>query len=346
MRSETRLVLGLKCGALLVSAWMLAGCEKSTLMSVSAVGYRQMGGPFGAGMALLMNAAAKDQALKEQRAHELAVAWAGATQNVLIVNGRYQPAPGYEWVTQTQGDLRVYWCPGKCHPENPNVLAGPVVGRWQPRAGFRWVTEAQDDIRVLWCPGVQHPTYPNIVAGDRENSWNPAPGYAWASSAGDDVRVVPKVAGDDARGVPKVNAPKLVAKLEKAKRDGLYMALHIDSDNDGYASEADEYREVSTYKDGDQVYLIAKVPARCKARIEVRDVEIKDTRVMNGPFEQKPSDSESFWFGGFPVAVIINAYNQRPTGTKKYELSLVADPIGGKSYILTTREFFIDFAAK
>jgi len=133
-------------------------------MQMSAEGYRQMNTPAGAAMALLMGAAAKDAAIREQREHELTVA--DASRNVLVVNGQLpqhvslppnvvlengvcKPAAGFGWVTQDAGDMRVRWCPGKPHPTAPHVVAGPEPIVWNPAQGYGWVSEAKDDLRVV-----------------------------------------------------------------------------------------------------------------------------------------------------------------------------------------------------
>lgn len=62
--------------------------------------------------------------------------------------GNWVPAPGYTWVTNRQGDLRVVWVPGKEHSEHSNVFSSEEEGSWAPAPGYTWVTERNTDFRV------------------------------------------------------------------------------------------------------------------------------------------------------------------------------------------------------
>jgi hypothetical protein len=64
-------------------------------------------------------------------------------------DGKYQPAPGYDWLTNDVKDLRVRWCPGRRHPVYANVVAGPTAGRWLPVAGYKWLNNVPGDLRVV-----------------------------------------------------------------------------------------------------------------------------------------------------------------------------------------------------
>lgn len=64
-------------------------------------------------------------------------------------DGKVSPAPGYKWLTPTDGDLRTVWCPGQSHPDHPNVISGTTEGRWSPAPGYKWLTDQPGDLRVV-----------------------------------------------------------------------------------------------------------------------------------------------------------------------------------------------------
>jgi len=105
-------------------------------------------------------------------------------------NGKVQPAPGYKWVTPTEGDFRVVWTPGTPHPEWPHVVAGPQVNNWRTAPGYKWVTPDTADLRVIWSPGVNHPDQAHVVAAQEEGNWRAAPGYKWVTAEPGDYRVL------------------------------------------------------------------------------------------------------------------------------------------------------------
>ena len=106
-------------------------------------------------------------------------------------NGKVQPAPGYKWVTPTEGDFRVVWTPGTPHSDWPHVVAAPQENNWRAAPGYKWVTPEPGDYRVYWVPGLRHADYANVVAGEQEGKWQPAAGYKWLNDVPGDLRVVP-----------------------------------------------------------------------------------------------------------------------------------------------------------
>jgi hypothetical protein len=68
---------------------------------------------------------------------------------VKTADGKFQPAPGYRWASDADGDMRVLWNPGARHPDYANVVAGAAEGRWSPAPGYRWASDAADDMRVV-----------------------------------------------------------------------------------------------------------------------------------------------------------------------------------------------------
>ena len=74
LTSSAKVLVAVKCLALLASVSIMLACSDSSVMDLSAEGYRQMGGPAGRAGHVLMRAAAADARAKEQRTHEQEVA--------------------------------------------------------------------------------------------------------------------------------------------------------------------------------------------------------------------------------------------------------------------------------
>ena len=74
LTSSAKVLVAVKCMALLASVSIMLACSDSSMMDLSAEGYRQMGGPAGRAGHVLMRAAAADARAKEQRTHEQEVA--------------------------------------------------------------------------------------------------------------------------------------------------------------------------------------------------------------------------------------------------------------------------------
>ena len=70
LMSSAKVLVAVKCMALLASVSLMLACNDSSGLALSAEGFRQMGGPRGAAGYLLMSAAAADARVQEQRAHE------------------------------------------------------------------------------------------------------------------------------------------------------------------------------------------------------------------------------------------------------------------------------------
>lgn len=109
---------------------------------------------------------------------------------VRSADGKLRPAPGYTWVNDVAGDLRVRWNPGTRHPQIAHIVSGSATGQWKPVAGYNWLNDTPGDLRVRWSPGQRHPDQANVVASSREGDWTPAPGFRWANAIAGDLRVV------------------------------------------------------------------------------------------------------------------------------------------------------------
>lgn len=77
-------------------------------------------------------------------------------------DGKFVPAPGYDWVTLLENDHRVRWSPGRQHPTAPNVVAASTEGKWTPADGFRWLSDTPNDLRVVQAAKVRPPTEEKI----------------------------------------------------------------------------------------------------------------------------------------------------------------------------------------
>lgn len=77
LTSSAKVLVAVKCMALLASVSIMLACSDSSMMDLSAEGYRQMGGPAGRAGHVLMRAAAADARAQEQRAHEQELARQG-----------------------------------------------------------------------------------------------------------------------------------------------------------------------------------------------------------------------------------------------------------------------------
>ena len=63
-------------------------------------------------------------------------------RNVIeTADGKLQPAPGYGWLNDAEGDFRVRWSPGKKHSKHSHVIASQEEGQWIPAPGYTWVSE-------------------------------------------------------------------------------------------------------------------------------------------------------------------------------------------------------------
>jgi hypothetical protein len=87
-------------------------------------------------------------------------------------DGKLHPAPGYKWVTDAAGDLRVVLRPGLVRDDD---------GKLHPAPGYKWVTDAADDFRVVLLPA---------LIRSEDGKLQPAPGYKWVSDVPGDLRVV------------------------------------------------------------------------------------------------------------------------------------------------------------
>lgn len=120
-------------------------------------------------------------------------------------DGKYHPAPGYQWLTQNVKDLRVLWKPGLRHPTVPNVISGTTEGRWNPAPGYTWLNNNPNDLRVV-------PAKPST-------SFSPAPPT---------TSFYPPLAKPDKAGaVVKILGAAISHQiaLENSKKDGLGAAL-------------------------------------------------------------------------------------------------------------------------
>lgn len=112
--------------------------------------------------------------------------------HVVLVDGRYHPEPGYSWVNEEQGDLRVEWVPGAKHPELPHVVASSEPDQWRPAPGWDWAeAKGVNDMRVVWVPGKRHPEHEHVLAAEKPEEWHPEPGWAWLNDDPHDLSVVP-----------------------------------------------------------------------------------------------------------------------------------------------------------
>lgn len=118
--------------------------------------------------------------------------------HVVLVDGRFYPEPGYSWVNEEQGDLRVEWVPGAKHPEHPNVVASSEPDQWRPAPGYDWVeAKGVNDMSVAWVPGRRHSDHEHVLAAEKEGEWHPEPGYAWVNDDPHDLSVMPSEEGEE-----------------------------------------------------------------------------------------------------------------------------------------------------
>jgi hypothetical protein len=64
-------------------------------------------------------------------------------------DGKWRPAPGFDWVSSDVKDLRVRWMPGSRHSSQPNIFAGPKENTWSPARGYKWANNTPGDLRVV-----------------------------------------------------------------------------------------------------------------------------------------------------------------------------------------------------
>lgn len=118
--------------------------------------------------------------------------------------GKWNPAPGYAWLNNKPGDMRVQWKPGQKHPDF-HIAASADEGSWHPMPGHDWVSESKFDRRVRWSRGTRHPSLPLVAQGDH-GVWQPASGYTWASNDNDDFRVVRKYESTNSEPIYRTNS--------------------------------------------------------------------------------------------------------------------------------------------
>lgn len=72
-----------------------------------------------------------------------------AGENILQKpDGKYCPAPGYQWLNSIESDFRVVWSPGMEHTGINNVIAATKEGTWRPTEGYTWAKDDPGDFRV------------------------------------------------------------------------------------------------------------------------------------------------------------------------------------------------------
>jgi hypothetical protein len=136
-------------------------------------GYYDDGGSGGAGCAT-----SEDYAYEQAPAPPPAGSPNPDHDNVVMgSDGHWYPAPGYEWASGDESDLRVVPLIGATHPDHPNIVMTETG--WLPEPGYRWATDNHADLSVVRAVGAAHPDHPNIVMS--ESGWVPLPGYRWAS---------------------------------------------------------------------------------------------------------------------------------------------------------------------
>ena len=104
-------------------------------------------------------------------------------------DGKLTPAPGYDWVSATEGQFDVRWVPGRRHPSFAKISASQTEGRWVADAGYQFVKEGSGEVR--WTPGVRVASLPDITAADAEGTWLADPGYEFPSKDSLTVRWSP-----------------------------------------------------------------------------------------------------------------------------------------------------------
>ena len=95
------------------------------------------------------------------------------------------PEAGYDWVSDSPGDLRVCWKPGKPYSsDSVYIVADKTEGTWRPVDGFDWIDATNMGTKlgkgVRWCPGRDHPFLSGVIATTTVGSWKPKEGYRWA----------------------------------------------------------------------------------------------------------------------------------------------------------------------
>lgn len=144
-------------------------------------------------------------------------------------DGQLEPEPGYSWLTETPGDYRVRWTPGKEVAQH-HVVAGGVPGEWFPAPGYTWVDPTTSSIEVRWSPGSPHGEVPHVVAGPAEGRWRAAPGYCFVTDIPGDLRVtrIPSPGSERGPSMEQVQRIKDLATLgldEAAGRDSIDAAF-------------------------------------------------------------------------------------------------------------------------
>jgi len=111
--------------------------------------------------------------------------------------------------------------------------------------------------------------------------------------------------------------------IKTAEAEGLYVALAVDTDNDGtFVVGKDRLFQMDTYKSKDNLFLVTKRLGQSPCRLAVRDLE-DGLIVLNGAEEisKQPANSYELKFEAMPLKLLEREYDN-PTGVKKFAIEI------------------------